>query len=113
MSFLDEGFNNFMEKSIEADPNAQILPTLPARSVRSINFDDVQVSGSLGNVLQLGGSIEGGTIRNLAIEENLTLLGQLIVGSSAFVIDGRDIQMVVKDETGTQRILIGRLPGGF
>ncbi len=139
MSYTDAdvGFNGFMERSIATAP-ANTANELPDNTGNRLDLDQVQVSGSLANVLQLGGQIKGGTLSGGTMSggtftggqvvdsttrdgflKNLDLTGQLrvkdkiIVGNEAFVIDGNLVQLIVKDETGTERILIGRLVGGF
>lgn len=49
------GFNGFFRRSIGSNPNATTLRALGARSgSRQLNFDDQQVSGSLGDTLRVG-----------------------------------------------------------
>jgi hypothetical protein len=48
------GFNGFFRRSIGSNPNATTLRDLNGRVSRSLNFDDQQVSGSLGDTLRIG-----------------------------------------------------------
>lgn len=48
------GFNGFFRRSIGSNPTATTLRALNTRDNRQLNFDDQQVSGSLGDTLRIG-----------------------------------------------------------
>ena len=48
------GFNGFFRRSIGSNPTATTLRALNGRTTRQLNFDDQQVSGSLGDTLRVG-----------------------------------------------------------
>lgn len=49
------GFNGFFRRSIGSNPTATTLRALNGRSQkRELNFDEQQVSGSLGDTLRIG-----------------------------------------------------------
>jgi hypothetical protein len=124
MSYDSEevGFNSFMERSIGSVPATTLLD-IPNNTGNRLDLDQVQVSGALGNVMQLGGQIRGGDLvgattrggelQDLDLTGELRVKDKIIVGNQTFVIDGGKIQLIVKDENGVERILIGRLEGGF
>lgn len=117
-SYIAAGFNDFLDRSIESDPQATTLNTLPSVDGRSFNLDQLQVSGALGNTMQLGGSISGGTVRDgtlrdLSLQGDLTLGGKLIVGNNKFVIDGSTVRLTIIDDAGVERVVLGKVVGGF
>lgn len=106
MAYTDEGFNSFLERSIESNPGSTNLQSLPSTG-RNLTLDQLQVSGSLGNTFQLGGAVDGGNIQNLHLSGDLVLDGQLVIGDKAFTFDGRKVQMTVNDGKNDQ-VLIGK-----
>ena len=55
-SYLDRGFNGFLRRTIASDPTARTLSQMARNAGRgnSLNFDTMQVSGSLGDTLEVG-----------------------------------------------------------
>lgn len=55
------GFNGFFRRSIGSNPAATTLRSLNGRGAsRQLNFDDQQVSGSLGDKLKIGTIVQDG-----------------------------------------------------
>lgn len=52
-TYQDAGFNRFFKRSIGSSPDTVNLQSVSGPN-RQLNFDDVQVSGSIGDVLRLG-----------------------------------------------------------
>lgn len=48
------GFNGFFRRSLGSNPGATTLRALNGASSRTLNFDNQQVSGSLGDTLRVG-----------------------------------------------------------
>jgi len=78
-NYEDLGFNKFLQRSIRSVQTGQAPSS-------SLNFDQVQTSGSLGSVIQVGGN-------------NIT-------------IDGSNRQIVINDGEN-DRIIIGYQKEGF
>lgn len=55
-TYLDSGFNRFLQRSIVSKPEVRTLRDVSKSSgaVRSINFDNVQVSGALADTIEVG-----------------------------------------------------------
>ena len=53
-TYRDAGFNRFLRRSISSNPDAVNLKSVARGSTRQLNFDNAQISGSLGDVLRVG-----------------------------------------------------------
>lgn len=53
-TYRDAGFNRFFRRSLGSDPNTVTLKSIPGGGGRQLKFDDLQVSGSLGDTLRIG-----------------------------------------------------------
>lgn len=55
-SYTDAGFNGFMRRSISSNVNDRTLSAMRRNStnVSSLNFDNMQVSGNLGDQIEVG-----------------------------------------------------------
>ena len=82
MSYKSAGFNGFLDRSIalNVQSNVKFDKLGDINASNSFNFDQMQVSGSLGDKMQIGGN--------------------------NVVIDGKNRRIVVSDGN-TNRILIG------
>ena len=66
------GFNGFFRRSIGSNPTATTLRALNSRASRQLNFDDQQVSGSLGDTLRIGVMyLEGKTGRFKIVDDQI------------------------------------------
>jgi hypothetical protein len=87
MNYLDSGFDPFMERSIGADEQMGTLESMSTMvSSGDINFDASQISGSLGDRIQVGGN--------------------------NVIIDGGNRRIVINDGVH-DRVLLGYQSGGF
>ena len=83
-NYLDSGFDSFMERSIgAAQPNITTLEGVSAMvSSGDINFDASQISGSLGDRIQVGGGnviIDGANKRIIVNDGNVD---RIIIGET-------------------------------
>lgn len=53
-TYREAGFNRFFKRSISSNPDAVNLKSVGGSGSRQLNFDDMQVSGSLGDTLRVG-----------------------------------------------------------
>lgn len=53
-TYKDAGFNRFFRRSIGSSSDTVNLKSIPGGAGRQLNFDDMQVSGSLGDTLRIG-----------------------------------------------------------
>ena len=53
-TYKDAGFNRFFRRSIGSNSDTVNLRSIPSGGGRQLNFDDMQVSGSLGDTLRIG-----------------------------------------------------------
>lgn len=55
-TYADAGFNAFMRRSISSSPNNNTLSQMTRNSTNksTLNFDNVQVSGNLGDTFEVG-----------------------------------------------------------
>lgn len=63
-TYADAGFNGFLSRRLGANADAQTLSQL-ARSAgnsNTLNFDNLQVSGSLGDTLEVGKILIDGSV---------------------------------------------------
>ena len=61
MSYEDAGYNGFFRRTLASNPTETSLKNVGANRThrpQGINFDGSQASGSLGDVIQVGNSIE-------------------------------------------------------
>jgi hypothetical protein len=84
MNYLDSGFDPFMERSIgAAQPTIDTLEGVSAAvSSGDINFDASQISGSLGDRIQVGGGnviIDGANKRIIVNDGNVD---RIIIGET-------------------------------
>jgi hypothetical protein len=65
IDYTRAGFDGFLSRSIEVTANNQTLNLLPAISTgQQLNYDQMQVTGSLGDHLRIGNiDIDGGAGR--------------------------------------------------
>ena len=53
-TYKEVGFNRFFRRSLNSDPNVVNLKSMGGGGSRQLNFDNAQVSGSLGDILRIG-----------------------------------------------------------
>lgn len=53
-TYREVGFNRFFRRSINSNPDAVNLNGVGGGATRQMKFDDMQVSGSLGDILRIG-----------------------------------------------------------
>lgn len=55
-TYSDAGFNGFLRRSISSNPGSATLAQMKRNSTNtsSINFDNMQVSGNLGDTIEVG-----------------------------------------------------------
>jgi len=53
-TYRDAGFNRFFRRSISSNPDAVNLKSVMRGASQQLNFDNTQISGSLGEVLKVG-----------------------------------------------------------
>lgn len=53
-TYREVGFNRFFRRSINSNPNAVNLNSVGGGATRQLKFDDMQVSGALGDILRIG-----------------------------------------------------------
>lgn len=53
-SYIEAGFNGFFSRSIGGNAQAKTLSSLSYGRTSGLNFDQTQVSGSLGDVIPVG-----------------------------------------------------------
>lgn len=79
MTYEDSGFDAFLSRSIDKSPQAN-LSVMGPRSTQ-IRYDDSQISGMLGDILQIGGiRLDGVNGRISIYDENgneVVRLGEL------------------------------------
>jgi hypothetical protein len=84
MNYLDSGFDPFMERSIGA--GEQPMNTLEGMSSSGgdINFDTSQISGSLGDKIQVGGGnvVIDGANRRITVNDGE--VDRIIIGQGDF-----------------------------
>jgi len=69
MTYKDSGYDGFLDRSIGVEP----MDGLEAFTPDSISFDQVEVGGSLGDTIQVGGNrvrLEGSNGRIMVSDEN-------------------------------------------
>ena len=76
LNYKDLGFSRFLEKRISSQ-----ISESPNATFSELNFDQVQTTGSFGDILQIG----------------------------AILIDGQARRIVVKDANGNDAVIIGEL----
>ena len=56
LTYEDAGFNGFLRRTIASNPSVLTLAQMARSSTRqsNLNFDNMQVSGSLGDTLEVG-----------------------------------------------------------
>lgn len=73
-TYTDAGFDGFFRRSIESDPNTTTLRGMAASfqqvNNNAINFDAQQVTGSLGDKLQVGSAIIDGAKGRFSIVDS-------------------------------------------
>lgn len=58
-TYADMGFNGFVVRSLKSNPAANTLAEQPSiGALNSINFDQMQASGSLGDNIKVGAFLE-------------------------------------------------------
>lgn len=68
--YTTAGFDTFLDRSIDSN-SAVTLDSQPQAQSRQINYDQSQVSGSLGDILSIGGIQLDGQKRRITIyDEN-------------------------------------------
>lgn len=68
-TYREVGFNRFFRRSITSNPNAINLRSLGGGNTRQLNFDNAQVSGSLGDVLRIGRILLDGKLGRESIHD--------------------------------------------
>ena len=82
-SYSDAGFNGFLRRTLNSNPNANTLKQSGVPNRNTLNFDQMLVSGSLGDKLSVG----------------------------RVVINGKDSRIQINDELGNEVVRIGGLDG--
>lgn len=113
MSYLDQGYNEFFERSIATTPAATNLNSLPNQTSAFLNLDRMQSLGKLGGTMQLSGDIKGGKIKDMELGGDLSLAGLLTVGDRAIQLEGRKTLMTIFDSNQIPRIYLGKRSSGF
>lgn len=63
MNYTHVGFNGFLRRSIASNRNAQTLHQVSSgANYNTINFDTTQVSGGLGDTIEVGNILVDGTV---------------------------------------------------
>lgn len=68
-TYREAGFNRFFRRSLNSNPNAVNLKGTATGSTRQLNFDEQQVSGSLGDILRIGRIILDGKLGRQSIND--------------------------------------------
>lgn len=63
-SYADAGFNGFMRRAISSNTSSETLAQVKRDSSTSnnLNFDNMQVSGSLGDTIEIGNILIDGSV---------------------------------------------------
>jgi len=68
-TYLSAGFNRFFMRSIASNPaNGTLLHMSNNSNANTLNFDQLQTGGSLGDKIQVGGITIDGTKRRISIK---------------------------------------------
>ena len=71
-TYQDAGFNRFFRRTLTSNPQAASLRSSGgAVSSNQLNFDELQVSGSLGDILKVGRIALDGKIGRLSVADEL------------------------------------------
>jgi hypothetical protein len=58
-TYEDAGFNSFLNRSLKSNPSARTLSDRPSTSAsNTLNFDKLQISGTIADDLRLGSGLE-------------------------------------------------------
>lgn len=79
-SYSDAGYNGFFRRTLGSNPDQMLLQT-GGSNKQQLNFDDMQVSGSLGDKLRVG----------------------------SIVVDGKTGRIFFEDETGQETMRLGNV----
>lgn len=71
-SYLDAGFNRFFHRKISGGSQVQTLSGVSAGHQQNLNFDQMQVSGSLGSTLRVGNVYIDGINGRVDIQDGVT-----------------------------------------
>lgn len=141
MSYIDSGFNRFLEKPVRQETGFRELDAMDTEQLigdisggkiiggllrsqdgkTSVNLDTGAFVVNDGRVERVRlGKQEDGTIGIVVRDDDDNVLIQ-ITGETNFIqsptgnllIDFDEERVLVKDETGTPRILLGKQAGGF
>lgn len=68
-TYRSVGFNRFFRRSLRSNPDATTLRSVSGSGSRQLNFDDMQVSGSLGDTLRIGRILLDGKLGRQSIND--------------------------------------------
>lgn len=68
-TYRSVGFNRFFKRSINSNPDAVNLNSIGGGPSRQLKFDDMQVSGPLGDILRIGRITLDGKLGRQSIED--------------------------------------------
>lgn len=62
-TYTNAGFNRFLRRTIASDPNSATLTQMKRSTVgaNNLNFDQMQVSGNMGDVFEVGSMLFDGS----------------------------------------------------
>lgn len=66
-TYREVGFNRFFRRSLNSNPEANTLSGVGGGQSRQLKFDDMQISGSLGDILRIGRILLDGKIGRQSI----------------------------------------------
>jgi hypothetical protein len=97
MSYIDAGFDAFLSRSIDNLSQANLDAQGPQST--AFRYDSAQVSGFLGDTLQVGNIFIDGKSKQIIVSDGTTnriVLGQLRDGTQGFAIskEGQDVLQV-------------------
>lgn len=69
-SYLDAGFNRFFSRKISGGSQVQTLSGVSAGKMASLNFDQMHVSGALGDTLKIGNIFLDGANGRIDIQDD-------------------------------------------
>lgn len=104
MDYNEAGFDNFMSRSVENNPQINLDSQSPPNN--AVAFDRTAVGGVIGDVFRTGKVGQKGEL-----DGEITLKGVFRVGQ--ITLDGQNDNITLTDDNNDIRLLIGRQQGGF
>ena len=68
-SYSDAGFNGFFRRTLVSNPMASVLGNSQRSAPNQLNFDQLQISGALGDKLRFGRIVIDGKTGRIGIED--------------------------------------------